>query len=164
MGFPTIQIDTRQKDSKHEAKHGRFRELGIHCVRTKLYVGDYMFVGGTRSVDTKRDIQELASDIFNQHARFRRELENARDAGIDLTVLVENSDGVRSLGDLMEWIEPANSFARRHNAQRRIEGLRLAKACATMSERYGARWAFCAPEDAGDAVLSILAGEEVAYG
>ena len=158
MGFPTLQIDTRQKDGLHALKHEHFAELGIHCVRTKLYVGDYMFVGGVRSVDTKRDLQELAADIDQQHDRFRRELVNARDAGIALTVLVENADGVRSLNDLAGWVEPARSFARRRNAKRRIDGIRLAKACMTMEDRYGVKFAFCAPEEAGAKVIEILTG------
>ena len=158
MGFPTLQIDTRQQEAKHSAKHGYFASLGIHCVRTKLYVGDYMFVGGVRAVDTKRDLQELAADIDRDHDRFRRELVNAKEAGISLTVLVENAHGIRSLSDLAAWREPDADFARRRNAKRRIEGMRLAKACATMSDRYGVSWAFCAPEDAGAMVIGILTG------
>ena len=158
MGYPTLQIDTRQKEAKHSAKHGYFASLGIHCVRTKLYVGDYMFVGGTRAVDTKRDIQELAADIDRDHERFRRELVNAKEAGIALTVLVENADGVRDLDGLTAWVEPAASFARRRHAKRRIGGLRLAKACMTMSDRYGVSWAFCDPREAGAKVIEILTG------
>lgn len=137
MDFPTLQIDTRQKDGLHVLKHEHFASLGIHTVRTKLYVGDYMFVGGVRAVDTKRDIQELAADIDQQHDRFRREIVNAKEAGIALTVLVENTDAVRDLNDLAEWVEPAESFVRRRHAKRRISGLRIAKACLTMSDRYG---------------------------
>ena len=158
MDFPTLQIDTRQKDGLHVLKHEHFASLGIHCVRTKLYVGDYMFVGGVRAVDTKRDLQELAADIDQQHDRFRRELVNAKDAGISLTVLVENEDGVRDLDGLAAWVEPAESFVKRRHAKRRIGGLRLAKACLTMSDRYGVSWAFCAPEDAGAMVIEILTG------
>lgn len=160
MEFPTLQIDTRQQETKHSAKHGYFASLGIHCVRTKLYVGDYMFVGGVRAVDTKRDLQELAADIYQQHDRFRRELVNAQEAGISLTVLAENDDGVRDLNDLAEWVEPAASFARRRHAKRRIGGLRLAKACITMSDRYGVSWAFCSPSEAGAKVIEILTGGE----
>ena len=156
MGFPTLQIDTRQQEAKHSAKHGYFASLGIHCVRTKLYVGDYMFVGGTRSCDTKASVHELAANIDQQHDRFRRELVNAKEAGISLTVLVENADGVRDLDGLAEWVEPAESFVKRRHAKRRISGLRIAKACLTMSDRYGVEWAFCDPSEAGAMVIEIL--------
>lgn len=158
MDFPTLQIDTRQKDGLHVLKHEHFASLGIHCVRTKLYVGDYMFVGGVRSCDTKASIQELAADIDQQHDRFRRELVNAKEAGISLTVLVENEDGVRDLNGLSEWVEPAESFVKRRHAKRRTSGLRIAKACLTMSDRYGVEWVFCDPSEAGAMVIDILTG------
>ena len=88
---------------------------------------------GTKWMDTKRDIQELAQDVFQQHDRFRRELVGARDAGVKLYVLTENSEGVRSLADLAAWREPACQFAKRKGAQVRIDGGRLAKACACLS-------------------------------
>lgn len=154
----TILIDTRQAKGKHVAKHAFFEAAGLRLVRTKLYVGDYMMVGGTRVCDTKASIAEIAMDVFQQHERFRAELVNARDAGYSLAVLVENACGVRGLADLARWREPAAEFARRRNAVRRIDGARLAKACATMGRRYGARFEFCAPEEAGARVLEILEG------
>lgn len=153
-----LMEDTRNKPSLHKTKNDYWAEHGIKVIRTKLYVGDYMFVGGTVAVDTKRDIQELAADIDQQHDRFRRELVNARDAGIALTVLIENEDGVRDLDGLAAWIEPAKSFAKRRHAKRRIEGLRLAKACMTMSDRYGVSWEFCDPSETGAMVIDILTG------
>ena len=155
-----IEEDTRQQAGKHAAKRKWFEAHGFQIVRTKLYVGDYRFVGGVRCVDTKCSIQELACDIDQQHERFRRELQNARGAGYALTVLVENGDGVRDLNGLAEWIEPASAFVKRKNAKRRISGLRLAKACMTMADRYGVEWAFCAPGDAGAKVIEILEGGE----
>lgn len=153
-----IEEDTRQQAGKHEAKRKWFEAHGFEVVRTKLYVGDYRFVGGVRCVDTKCSVAELACDIDQQHERFRRELEKARDAGYELTVLVENAHGVRSLADLATWREPDAEFARRRNAKRRIDGMRLAKACATMADRYGVRWAFCPPEEAGAKVIEMLEG------
>lgn len=151
-----IEEDTRQQAGKHEAKREWFAAHGFEVVRTKLYVGDYRFVGGIRCVDTKCSIAELASDIDRQHERFRSELARAREAGYLLTVLVENRHGVACLADLAGWSEPDADFARRRNAVRRLDGMRLAKACATMADRYGVSWAFCAPEDAGAKVVGIL--------
>lgn len=151
-----IEEDTRQQAGKHAAKREWFESHGFQVVRTKLYVGDYRFVGGVRCVDTKCSLAELASDIDQQHARFRRELIKAREAGYLLTVLVENRHGVAGLDDLMGWSESDADFARRRNAVRRLDGMRLAKACATMADRYGVSWAFCAPEEAGAKVVEIL--------
>lgn len=149
--------DTRQQQGKHALKHGWWEEHGFAVVRTKLPFGDYCLPPAV-SVDTKNSIAELAFDIDHDHARFRRELAGARDAGVKLVVLVENEDGVASLEDLARWVEPPEQYARRARAQRRLKGDRLAKACATMAERYGAEFMFCAPEESAEAVARILGG------
>lgn len=149
--------DTRQQAGKHEAKHERWRRAGIGIVRTKLAFGDYCLPPAV-AVDTKASIAELAADIDRDHARFRRELVGARDAGCKLYVLVENEDGVRDLTGLARWVESEEDFERRVNAWRRLDGRRLSKACATMEERYGATFLFCAPEQAPSIVIGLLSG------
>lgn len=155
----TLLVDTRQQQGKHELKHSYFEAHGFRLVRTKLYVGDYQLVGGTRTCDTKMSILELAADIDQQHERFRQELINARDAGYQLTVLVENSDGVTDLPTLMEWVNPRNPINKRKGLRPPISGARLAKACATMERKYGVRFMFCKPEEAGERVIEILTEE-----
>ena len=152
----TLLIDTRQQEGKHTAKHEYFKAHGFRLVRTKLYVGDYQIVGGTRTVDTKEHILELASNIDQQHERFRRELINARDAGFQLTILVENEDGVTDLATLSTWVNPRNAINKRKGLRPPISGARLAKACATMQTKYGVRFEFCKPEEAGARVIEIL--------
>lgn len=154
----TILVDTRQQEGKHTLKHEWFKAHGFRLVRTKLLVGDYQVVGGIRAVDTKMSISELASNIDQQHDRFRRELIEARDSGFELTVLVENNHGITDLHSFASWREPDNEFRKRKHAQRRIFGSRLAKACATMEQKYGVRFAFCKPEEAGARVIEILLG------
>lgn len=149
--------DTRQQAGKHEAKHEWWREHDVALVRSKLAFGDYCLPPAV-AVDTKASLFELASNIDAEHARFRRELVGARDAGVKLVVLVENEDGVTDLDTLSRWRESDVDYRRRKFAQRRIEGARLAKACATMEQRYGVRFLFCAPEDAARIVTEILEG------
>lgn len=154
MGLTLIE-DTRQQRGKHDAKNEYWASEGVRVVRSKLAFGDYAAMH-LASVDTKKDIAELAFDIDQQHERFRAECAGARDAGCLLVVLVENEDGVRSLADLAAWRESAEQFAKRKRAVRKLEGSRLAKACATMSRKYGVRFEFCAPEDAARRVVEIL--------
>lgn len=153
-----VQEDTRQQTGKHDAKHESWERDGVKVVRSKLAFGDYALVPVV-SVDTKRDVQELAQDVFQQHERFRRELVGARDAGCQLVILTENDEGISSLADLAAWREPRSSFAKRKGAQVRIDGNRLAKACATMERKYGARFMFCRPEDSAALIVSILTKE-----
>ncbi|WP_276684476.1 hypothetical protein [Slackia piriformis] len=155
--------DTRQQTSQHVEKNAYWKSVGQHVVRSKLIAGDYMFVGGTVSVDTKRSILELASNIDQQHDRFRRELVNARECGIELHFLVENADGVRDLPTLARWQNPRRFVNAKRGLRPPIDGRRMAKACATMEERYGCFFHFCTPEEAGARVLEIL-GKEAADG
>ena len=158
-----IWEDTRNKPGKHEAKRRHFEEEGWRIARTKLYVGDYMLPGGLVSIDTKEHIYELASDLRQQHERFRAECERANEAEISLFILVENEDGVTDLWGLADWIEPMGHFTMRQKkskgrVKKRLSGTQLFKACKTMEEKYGVRFVFCTPQDAGARVLSILTG------
>ena len=148
--------DTRQQKDKHDKKHKWWGAHGVRLIRSKLAFGDYS-LPPVMAVDTKASIQELAYDIDCDHRRFHEEITGARDAGVALVVLVENADGVMSLDELSRWVESPQDFAKRKHAQRRLHGARLAKACATMEERYGVRFEFCAPERAASRVMEILA-------
>lgn len=165
MGLTLVE-DTRQQlhgGDKHGTKHACWAADGVALIRSKLAFGDYA-LPPVASVDTKASIQELASNVFNEHERFRRELVAARDAGCLLVVLTENVHGIASLADLAAWREPAAEFARRKHAQRRIEGSRLAKACATMEKKYGARFEFCAPDESARRIVEILTTEGREHG
>ena len=148
--------DTRQQVYKHRLKHEYWEANGIEVVRTKLLVGDYMVFGGTICVDTKMDVEEIAGNIGgSNHVRFREECKLAKRIGAKLIILVENRDGFRSIQDVTAWVNP-----NRNKTSRSIEGPRLAKAMATMSERYGVQFMFCAPEDSGRVVIELLSGED----
>lgn len=149
--------DTRQQSGKHDEKHQWWSRNGFTLVRSKLAFGDYCLPPKT-AVDTKASIAELAYDIDHDHERFRRELVGARDAGCKLYVVTENDAGVRSLADLAGWAETPEQFAQRVQAKRRLKGDRLAKACATMEERYGATFLFCKPEECAELVTGLLEG------
>lgn len=160
--FKTILVDTRQQAGKHEGKHDGLKKAGYELASCKVYVGDYC-KPPSASVDTKRDIYELASDIDNEHDRFRGELLRAQECGCRLTVLVENEDGVRSLSDLESWEESQRHFKMRvcksGNTQARlIRGERLAKACRTMQRKYGVRFEFCEPSESYTRIIEILEG------
>lgn len=159
--------DSRQKPTQHILKNEYFKAEGFTVERTKLYVGDYMFPGGMTTVDTKADIYELASNLRQQHERFRRECVRAREAGYQLVVLVENVEKVSTLYDLADWIEPMEHFmARKRKSGGRVKvrftGTSLYKACKTMSTKYGVRFEFCPPTRAGARVIELL--KEVEHG
>lgn len=149
--------DTRQKRGKHDAKAAYFADTGEDVVRCALPVGDYQRPAKV-AVDTKKDVQELAQDMWQDHERFARECDKAKSLGTQLVILVENTHGLTSLNDLERWVEPSDSFNKRNRTghARRIDGAKLSKACRSMNRGYGVKFAFCAPEESGEKVIRLL--------
>ena len=150
-----ILEDTRQQARKHETKHKWFAENGIKVERCRLYVGDYTLpTNQSICIDTKRDLQELAQDVCQQHERFRAELVRAQEAGIHLIVLCEHGGGIKSLEDVYFWVNP-----RRQHSPGAISGQRLFKILNTMQEKYGVRFEFCDKRQTGRRIVEILADD-----
>jgi hypothetical protein len=155
-----ILEDTRQQANKHNAKHQGFERMGVRLHRSKLAFGDYCLPPKV-SVDTKKDLYELSQDLTADHERFRRECENAAAAGTRLIVLTENRHGVTDLESLAKWEEPLKHFEMRKRRSKnrysqRIKGERLAKTCATMTERYSVAFRFCKPSESHLKIIKYL--------
>lgn len=169
-----VYEDTRQQAGKHELKHKWFAAHGIEVVRRKLDFGDYMRDGSNISVDTKKNVDEVAQNVGGKgHDRFRRECERARDNGYALVILVENDEGVREIADLPRWTNghcrscglrvkkacnprDLHSKCQRHKTMKPTQGPQLAKAMKTMGERYGVRFEFCKPRDSARRICELL--------
>ena len=150
-----ILVDSRQQEGKHNLKEKWFAEHGIETRRTKLYVGDYTLpTNQSICIDTKKDLQELAQDVCQQHERFRAELVRAQEAGIHLIVLCEHGGGIKSLEDVYFWVNP-----RRQHSPGAISGQRLFKILNTMQEKYGVRFEFCDKRQTGRRIVEILTDE-----
>ena len=85
--------DVRNKPGKHKNIHAYCDQQGIKIIRQCLNSGDYQIANkGDIVVDTKTlGVPELAMDIFQEHDRFRRQCERAKECGIQLIVLVEEA-------------------------------------------------------------------------
>lgn len=176
-----IEIDTRQQKGKHEIKNEWWVSHKVPTVRCKLDFGDYMSSDSNISVDTKRNIAEIAKNINGkEHARFKRECQRAAAAGYRLIILVENLDGVICLDDLKKWTndhcrvcvhfrkgecDPRDNSEKcsKHGTRKPIQGERLAKAMSTMQERYGVRFEFCTPNDAARRICILLGVEYATF-
>lgn len=127
------------------------------------------------SVDTKKDMQEIVGNICGKaHPRFRDECILAQNNGIKLYVLVENTDGIKTVQDVFKWHNPRlhryNKIAYMHKYGKWLNvplpkaeptsGTILAKAMLTMQLKYGVEFVFCRPEDAGAKVLELLGANE----
>lgn len=150
-----IVCDTRQQTGKHNLKERYFAELGIQTLRSKLVVGDYTRLDNqTVSIDTKKDVLELAGNICGgQHERFRNECTLAQKCGIRLVVLVEEEP---PHGDVGLWQAPKTKQGKLLS---QVKGGTLKKAMATMTERYGVEFEFTTREQSPARIVELL--EEV---
>jgi len=151
-----IQIDTREHAGQVERIEQQLDALGVKHFRSKLYVGDYQSLDNPRLiVDRKKDLQELAGNVCQQHERFRAELIRAQEADIQLVILCEHGGDIKSLEDVYFWQNP-----RRRTSPGAISGQRLFKIMNTMQEKYGVRFEFCDKRQTGRRIVEILAHDE----
>ena len=145
--------DTRNQQGKHILLNEDLTKLGHEVIRSKLYVGDYSRLDNMQiCIDTKKDWIELAGNICGkQHQRFREECKRAREAGIQLVVLVEEACGVE------KWTSPV-----RKNGKKicHVEPLTLSKAMKTMAEKYGVRFIHCSKVETANMIIKILGGKK----
>lgn len=141
--------DSKEKKNEHILRY--FDRHGIDYEIRKLDVGDYMFEGGTISVDTKRSVDELASNMLNRndHARFLREAKRAADSGIKLIVLLETSK-YKAIPDLREWRSKYSG----------ITGRALMDAIYKTHISYGVEFMFAPKVSTGRRILEILSMED----
>ena len=154
MRMITLIEDSRQQTGKHDIKHLSFKNAGVEVVRCKLPFGDYAAPPAI-SVDTKANMDEIAANICGkEHTRFINECKAAKAAGCQLIILVENEVNISSLSEVHLWKNPRSVYS-----PKCVQGPRLQKAMQTISERYGVRFEFCTPEEAGSRIVELLSDE-----
>jgi ribosome-associated protein len=123
--------------------------------------------------DSKADISELANNVCGKsHDRFRDECILAQNNGIKLYILVENesftikgnveSPYIGKLDDLHKWVNP-RLWIRRNGRQaypKATRGITLQKCCKTLEAKYGVKFVFCRPQDAGAKIIELLGGNQ----
>lgn len=164
--------DTRQQQGKHDIKHQWFAAHGIEVVRRKLDFGDYMRDGSNVSIDTKKDVQELAGDVGRDHKRFVRELDRAAEAGYQLVVLVEGVTPYqreRVMGG--EWVSgvcmrckarrgglcrPLVTKGCEEHGRKPLMGHALSSMLASLEKGHAVRFMFCRREDSARVICELL--------
>jgi len=180
-----VQIDSREKAHAIEKILNEFSKQEIKYFVSKLYVGDYTSLDNSRlAIDRKQNLTEVCGNMCQQHKRFTGELMRAREAGIQLVILVEHSPYIKSIDDVEKWINPRNKQWEKSLREKigfglddRIEdviailkyrgfkvpappttGGSLAKFMRTTAEKYGVRWEFCNKNQTGQRIIEILRG------
>ena len=142
-----LTVDSREKKNAHILAW--FDKNGIEYEVKKLDVGDYMIDGGAISVDTKRSIDELSTNMLNRadHARFWREVRRAKDTGIKLIILIE-SNKYKDIPSLIGWKSKYSG----------VNGRSLIDAIYCTHISYGVDFLFCNKRSTGKRIVELLQG------
>lgn len=146
-----IVEDSRNQVGKHKNINAYLESVGVRVLRSKMIVGDYTLPADQRiCIDTKAGMIETSQNLFQDHARFRRECQLAKDCGIHLVVLIEDNT-VANWDELLKWTNPQpNRSALTPN------GERCYKVMKAMEYSYGVEFQFCKKNDTGKRILKIL--------
>jgi hypothetical protein len=78
--------------------------MGYELHPKALNIGDYMIEGdNTVSIDTKQNLAEVYSNIFNDRSRFMKEVRRAFENKVKLYVLIEHGGPIKKLEDVCAW-------------------------------------------------------------
>ena len=164
--------DTRDKPGKHDNVEQYLTQNGHSIVRSKLYCGDISLLNNQSvCIDLKKDLQEVYSNVIQDHVRFKAEILRATAAGIRLIILVEQ-EGVKSLSDVPNWKNPRvaqwHKISNAHKAGKMMKikisssppanSLKLAMTMTSLANRYGVEWQFCDKSETGKRIVEILGG------
>ena len=149
-----IQVDTREKPRAIVRIMRTFDTEGVEVVRRALPFGDYLNPDRPAVViDRKQNLLEVAQNLVQDRVRFLREVDRANRAGCRLIVLVEHSNRIRRLEDVIGWHNP-----RLKESPYAVSGERLYKIMKAMEGYYGIEWRFCNKQSTGKKILEILGG------
>ena len=147
-----IQVDTREQKYEHVTKY--FDSQGIKWVKSKCVVGDYVNLENPMVViDRKKDLQEVAGNVCQQHERFIRELELAKELGYKMIVLVEEPTMI-CLEDVCHWYKK-----QKKKNPKAISGKTLYRIMSTVAEKYGCEWRFTSKDMCGATIIELLTGD-----
>lgn len=139
-------FDSREKRNEHIKRY--FQKHGIPFRTEALCCGDYMREGGTISVDRKKTLDELATNLMNPQdkMRFFRECRRAMEIGVRLVILCEHGKGIKGFQDLPEWRSKYSP----------VTGRALMEAIYRTSIAYGVTFVFCERRNTPKKILEIL--------
>lgn len=151
-----ICVDTREKPRAIVRILRDFDAEGVEVVRRALPFGDYLNPDRPGIViDRKQNLLEVAHNLVQDRARFLREVDRANRSGWRLIVLVEHSNRVKCLEDVIRWNNP-----RLKVSPLAVDGPRLFRIMHATANRYGFGWGFCDKIHTGRTIIKLLEADE----
>jgi len=150
-----IHVDTREKPRAIVRIMKTFDVEGVEVVRRALPFGDYLNPARPDIViDRKQTLLEVANNLVQDRVRFLREVDRANRSGCRLIVLVEHSNRIQRLEDVIRWNNP-----RLRESPYAVSGERLYKIMYTMGQYYHFGWEFCDKVHTGKKIIELLDGD-----
>ena len=151
-----VIVDTREKPRAIVKILAEFDRQGVEYVRRKLNFGDYADPSRLPGIviDRKQTLGEVAANVTIDRRRLVREIERCNASGCRLVFLVEHSNRIRKLEDVISWENP-----RLKESPYAVSGERLYTIMKAMEGYYGIRWEFCNKQSTGRRIIEILGGE-----
>lgn len=147
-----ILMDTREKQGKkdHILKYLTRHEIKVE--RIKLNVGDYCIKGKEYvTIDLKRNLLELAQNLFSDSVRFQKECIRAKNNGITLIFLIEQKIDTKQ--DLLQWHSPKDVNGKRFL---NVQGWQIYKEMQKYSTLFGCKFRFCHKNGTGKMIVELL--------
>jgi ERCC4-type nuclease len=148
----TVQIDSREKAKAIQKIITEFDSQNVTHFVSKLPCGDYMSLDNARfAIDRKQNLLEVCNNVCQDHKRFVNELKRANELGIKLVFLIEHSRNIKSLEDVLKWVNP-----RLKESKLAVSGERLYKILSTIEKTYNTKFYFCDKSNTGKRILELL--------
>ena len=153
-----VVVDTREKPRAIVRIMRTFEVDGVQVVRRALPFGDYC-LNVTRPrivIDRKQNLNEVVKNLTDKRdqIRFLNEVDRAHRFGSRLIVLVEHSNRIKCLEDVIKWNNP-----RLKVSPLAVDGPRLFRIMHAMGNKYGFEWAFCDKVHTGMKIIELLEGD-----
>ena len=99
-------------------------------------------------IDTKKDIEEIASNLCNSqnHQRILKEIQKGKDLGAKQFVFLINGGKVKTIEDLQNWT----------SKRTKVKGEVLLKIFKTMSQKYNVRFMIVPKNKIGETIIKLF--------
>lgn len=148
-----IIVDSDEKGEHRQRVIAQIESCGVKTYVNNLWVGDYLCTDNPKViVDRKKDLEELAHNLFNRDdkSRFWAEVRRANYLETKLIFLCEHGGNYRTIEDVANWKGKYST----------VSGRDLMEKMYKVHISYGVDFLFCDKRNTGKRIVEIL-GETV---
>lgn len=147
-----LLIDSREHKDKIQHIVKEFNRKKIPYDRTKLYIGDYQRADNPLVlIDRKQNLLEIASNITQDHSRFKRELERLSAIDGKMYILIEEK--LDCLEEVGLWKSPLKKDGTPYT---KMSGVVLYKYMLSWQYKHNIEYVFCEKKDTAKKILELL--------